>query len=159
VRLQNFPAEKFVDSSITLPADNSARFQFEGTQLQFPGFDTAELLIEQMYTSDLLGGEALATQEFPKQGISAKSYSRLVKRSTGLSPYKLHQLQRVYEALHLLKQGISATTVAADLGFVDQAHLNRATKQFLGHTPKELLRLSQEPYFEQTQKATREGGL
>jgi AraC-like DNA-binding protein len=38
-----------------------------------------------------------------------------------------------------------ASAVASELGFVDQAHLNRAAKQFLGHTPKELLRLPQTP--------------
>jgi len=145
VRVKNFPAQQFLDSFKTVPADSNGRFQFEGTQLHFPDFDTAERLIEQMQKLGLISGKALDTQEFPKQGISSKSYSRLVKRNTGLSPYKLHQLQRIHTALHLLKQGKPAVEVAAELGFVDQAHLNRATKQFLGHTPKELLDLPQEP--------------
>jgi hypothetical protein len=145
VFLKNFPAQQFIDSSLVLPAEAGGRFRFEGASLQFPGFHNAELLINRMHGLGLVGGQAMDSQEYPKQGLSSKSYSRLVKRATGLSPYKLHQLQRIYEALHLLKQGMPASAVASELGFVDQAHLNRAAKQFLGHTPKELLRLPQTP--------------
>jgi hypothetical protein len=145
VSLKNFPAQEFLDRSLVLPADADGKFWFGGVQLQFPAFHNAELLITRMQSLGLVGGKALDNQEYPKQGLSSKSYSKLVKRTTGLSPYKLHQLQRIYEALHLLKQGMSASAVASELGFVDQAHLNRAAKQFLGHTPKELLGLPQNP--------------
>jgi len=145
IRLKNFRAQALADSFRTLPSSSDAQFTFEGVTLQFPSFDNAELLIEQMQTHGLISGRAIDTAENPRQGLSSKSYSRLVKRNTGLSPYKLHQLQRIHQALRLIKQGVPATTVAADLGFVDQAHLNRAAKQFLGHTPKELFDLPQDP--------------
>lgn len=145
VQLKNFPIQQFLDSFLAIPADDNGRFQFEGTWLQFPRFNNTEQLIEYMQKRGLISGEIIDSKEQPKQGLSSKSYSRLVKRTTGLSPYKLHQLQRMHEALQLLKQGIPATTIAADLGFVDQAHLIRAAKQFLGHTPKELIHLPQKP--------------
>lgn len=145
VQIKGFPAEQFTDNFLTLPTDNGGRFQFEEATLQFPSFNSAEELVEQMQSLGLVSGETLDSKENPKQGLSSKSYSRLVKRTTGLSPYKLQQLQRIHEALSLIKQGVPATTVAADLGFVDQAHLTRAAKQFLGHTPKELLHLPQKP--------------
>lgn len=144
VQVKNFPVQRYTNSFLTLSADSNAWFQFEGTNLQFPNFDTAEPLIEHMQNLGYISGRAVDSQHYPKQGIS-KSYSRLVKRTTGLSPYKLRQLQRIHQALQLLKQGVPATTVAADLGFVDQAHLTRAAKQFLGHTPKELPNLPQKP--------------
>ncbi|HYG83909.1 MAG TPA: helix-turn-helix domain-containing protein [Verrucomicrobiae bacterium] len=145
VVLRNFPAEQFTDSFLTLPADNEARFLFEGMWLQFPDFRHAEQLVMQMQNLGLISGKPLSSEKIPLQGMSSKSYSRLVKRTTGLSPYKLRQLQRIHQALQLLKQGVPAAAVAADLGFVDQAHLVRAAKQFLGHTPKELLHLPQSP--------------
>lgn len=145
VQLKNFPAEQLIDSSRVLPTDGDARFQVDGVTLQFPSFRNAEQLVERMQSLGIVSGKAVDSQESPRQGLSSKSYSRLVKRSTGLSPYKLRQLQRIHEALRLLKQGVPATTVAAELGFVDQAHLTRAAKQFLGHTPKELLNLPQKP--------------
>ncbi len=139
VQLKNFPTQQLADSFRTLPASINGRFQYEGTWLQFPSFNNAEELVEQMYDIGYINGKALGSQEFPKQGMSSKSYSRFIKRSTGLSPYKLHQLQRMSEALRLLRQGMPAATVASELGFADQAHLARAAKQFFGHTPKELL--------------------
>jgi hypothetical protein len=140
VQIKNFPAQRYLNSYRLLAVESDGRFQFDGTWLQFPDFDNAEQLIEQMRDSGCLSGKVLDGHEYPKQGMSAKTYSRFIKRSTGLSPYKLHQLQRVTKALHLLQQGMPAVTVAAELGFADQAHLHRALKQFLGHTPKELLR-------------------
>ncbi len=145
VRLKNFSAEQFTDSFLTVPVGGNAQFQYEGVALPLPSFNNAEQLVEQMQALGLISGQVVDSKERPRQGLSSKSYSRLVKRTTGLSPYKLHQLQRIHEALQLLKQGAPATNVAADLGFVDQAHLTRAAKQFLGHTPKELLNLPQKP--------------
>ncbi len=145
VQVKNFSTAQFTNHFLSLPADARGQFTFEGVQLQFPEFKKAEQLIEHMHSLGLITGKALNTEQQPRQGLSSRSYSRLIKRSTGLSPHKLHQLRRVYEALSLLKQGRSATTVAAELGFVDQAHLNRATKQFFGRTPKELLDVPQKP--------------
>lgn len=139
IQLKGFPPHQLTDKFHTIPADSSGHFEFEGTQLQFPDFENVELLVERMYDLGYLSGEAVNAQESSKQGISTKSYSRYIKRSTGLPPYKLHQLQRMAEALRLLRQGMPAATVASQLGFADQAHLSRAAKQFLGHTPKELL--------------------
>lgn len=145
IQVKNFPAEQFLDDFMTLPTGNDGQFQFEGAWLRFSSFNTAERLIEQMQSRGLISGEVVASKANPRQGLSSKSYSRLVKRTTGLSPYKLQQLRRIHEALSLLKQGIPAASVASELGFVDQAHLSRAAKQFLGHTPKEILQLPQKP--------------
>jgi hypothetical protein len=145
VQLKSFSTEQYLNGSRVLQADSKGRFQFEGTLLQFPDFNNAEQLIEQMRGLGYISGEVLDGHEFPKQGMSSKTHSRFVKRSTGLSPYKLHQMQRMAEALHLLQQGVPAATVASELGFADQAHLHRAVKKFLGHTPKELLRWPQKP--------------
>lgn len=145
VQLKNFPTQQLTNSFRILPASVNGRFQFEETWLQFPDFNSAEQLIEQMYDLGYISGKVLKAQEFPKQGMSSKSYSRFVKRNTGLSPYKLHQLQRMAEAFRLLRQGMPAATVASELGFADQAHLARAAKRFLGHTPKELLRWPHKP--------------
>jgi hypothetical protein len=145
VQLKNFPTHQFTNSFRVLPVDRHGRFQFEGTWLQFPDFDNAEQLIKRMRDLGYISGEVFDGHELPKQGMSSKSYSRFIKRSTGLSPYKLRQLQRMAEAFHLLRQGMPAATVASELGFADQAHLHRAAKQFLGHTPKELLRWPHKP--------------
>ena len=146
VILQGFPAQRFVDSSLLLPADTASRFWFEGVSLHFPGFDTAELLIDQLHNLGYLYHEHSNTKNIRvANSLSPRSYFRLIKRTTGLSPYQLHQLERIHQALRLLKHGVPATVVATELNFADQPHLTRAAKQFLGHTPKQLLRLPQIP--------------
>jgi hypothetical protein len=143
MKLKRFPADQYTDGFLTIPTDADAWFWFEGVRLQFPSFRKVEELIEQMQHLGLISGWSLNNEQYPKRGLSSKSYTRLVKRNTGLSPHKLRQLQRIHQALQLLKKGIPATTVAAELGFVDQAHLIRSAKQFFGHTPRELLDLPQ----------------
>ena len=146
VLLRGFPVQKFINSSLALPADTASRFWFEGTRLQFPDFDHAELLIDQLYNLGYLSHRASSSYNAQTAKIlSPRSYARLVKRITGFSPYRLYQLQRMHQALRLLKQGTSAASVAAELNFVDQSHLTHASRQFLGHTPKQLLRLPQIP--------------
>lgn len=142
VALKGFPAQQFVNSSLDIPANATLRFWFEGLYLQFPTFDTAELLVEHLYN---LGCIQYNKHPWIQRASSPRSHARLVKRITGLSPYQLYQLQRMHQALRLLKQGVPVATVASELDFVDQAHLTHASKRLLGHTPKQLLGLPQAP--------------
>jgi AraC-like DNA-binding protein len=146
VLLQGFPAQTFINSSHTLPVNTAGRFWYQGTHLQFPDFDNVELLVDQLYNLGYLRYEVSSDSYAQAAKVSStRSYSRLVKRTTGLSPYRLHQLQRIHQALRLLKGGMPATAVATELNFVDQSHLTHASKQFLGHTPKQLLYIPQIP--------------
>lgn len=130
-----------VDESITIPADAEASFWFEGTHVRFPDFDHAEQLVENLYAADCLGFES----PLSVYAGSRRTSARHTRRFTGLSPYKLYQLQRMHRALRLLKEGASAVDVAAELAFADQAHLTHASRRFLGYTPRQLGRLPQNP--------------
>jgi len=140
VVVRNISAQKLIDNSLMFSVDAEMCFWFEGTRLRAPDFDNAEIFIDQLFNLGYLNDE-MANSKMS----STKSYSRLIKRTTGFSPYRLHQLQRAHQALRLLKQGMTATAVAAELNFVDESHLTRVVKQFLGHTPKQLLYLPQAP--------------
>jgi hypothetical protein len=107
VQFKGFPVQQLTDKFYVLPADRNNYFELDGTRLQFPDFENVEQLIEQMYGLGYLSGTVLTSRESSEQSMSAKSYSRYIKRSTGLSPYKLHQLERMTEALRLLRQGAS----------------------------------------------------
>lgn len=145
IKLKNFPAQQYLDCSRPIKADGDGRFLFEGTPFNFPEFNNAEKLIEQMRDLGYVSGNAIDVQGVSKDEMSTKSYSRYIKQNTGLSPYKLHQLHRMAKVFKLIQDGVSLTTIATEEGFADQAHLHRAVRQYLGHTPKELLRWPQKP--------------
>jgi AraC-like DNA-binding protein len=146
VLLRGFPAQRLIGSSFALSVNAARQFRLEGTRFQFPDFDNAELLIDQLHKLGYLR-HGVSSDSYAQAAMapSTRSHSRLIKRVTGLSPYQLHQLQRIHQALRMLKRGMSATAVATELDFVDQSHLTHASKQFLGHTPKQLLSLPQVP--------------
>lgn len=139
VCIKNFPAQSLIDDTLDIPADVSSHFLFDGNDLSFPDFHSAERLIEELTRLGYLDYRT------PGGTISPKSHSRHIKRTTGLSPYQLYQLQRIHQALRLLKRGVPAVEVASELDFVDQPHLIRASRQFLGYTPKHLMNLLQNP--------------
>lgn len=143
VKLKNFPAQRYLDCSRSVLADSNGRFRYEGTVLSFPEFDSAETLIEHMRDLGYVSGSALDVQGISRKDMSSKAYSRYIKQHTGLSPYKLHQLQRMSKVFKMIQEGVPLAIIAAEQGFADQAHLHRAVRQFLGHTPKELLRWPQ----------------
>ena len=68
--------------------------------------------------------------------------SRAFTRETGVSITHYRNRVRVARALDRLEHGENNLAIlAADLGFADQAHLCRAVRQHLGHTPTAVRRM------------------
>jgi AraC-like DNA-binding protein len=74
-----------------------------------------------------------------KFALSERSLQRLTARRVGLSPKWLIQRRRLHEAAGLLAAGKTPdlATVAARLGYADQAHLTRDFRTVTGLTPGE----------------------
>lgn len=69
--------------------------------------------------------------------ISPHYFSQLFKQSMGVSPHQYVIRCRVDRAKDLLMQGtLTISDVARVVGFVDQSHLHRHFKRFVGMTPK-----------------------
>ncbi|WP_255946177.1 helix-turn-helix domain-containing protein [Streptomyces odontomachi] len=67
--------------------------------------------------------------------ISPFRLSRLFNAELGMPPHAFQNLLRVKRARQLLAGGARAVGIARDLGFYDQAHLNRVFKRYTGVTP------------------------
>ncbi|WP_052684569.1 helix-turn-helix transcriptional regulator [Lentzea aerocolonigenes] len=82
-------------------------------------------------------------------GVSPYRLSRAFPREMGVSLTRYRNRVRVAAALDRLEDGeTSLASLAADLGFADQAHLSRTVREHLGHTPtalKKLLRAAPAP--------------
>ncbi|MEV6244106.1 AraC family transcriptional regulator [Lentzea sp. NPDC051838] len=72
-------------------------------------------------------------------GVSPYRLSRVFTRELGVSLTRYRNRVRVGAALDRLEAGeTSLSSLAADLGFADQAHLSRTMREHLGHTPTAL---------------------
>jgi AraC family transcriptional regulator len=71
-------------------------------------------------------------------GLSSYHFSRKFKADLGVAPHSYVLSRRIERAKQLLKKGhLPLKLVAAECGFTDQSHLNRAFRKFLGVTPKD----------------------
>ncbi|MEM7581190.1 MAG: helix-turn-helix domain-containing protein [Mastigocoleus sp.] len=70
-------------------------------------------------------------------GISQFHFSRLFKKSTGITPHQYVMQQRIEEAKNLLKKGNTPIIeIALNCGFNSHAHLGKYFRQITGITPK-----------------------
>jgi len=70
-------------------------------------------------------------------GISQYYFLRLFKRSTGITPHRYLQQQRLEQAKVLLKQRqMTIADIALECGFANQTHFTKSFRQSTGVTPK-----------------------
>jgi AraC-like DNA-binding protein len=72
-----------------------------------------------------------------RSGIAPRTLQRLFARNAGVSPTWVLRRYRLLEAAEAVRQGqvVSWAQTAADLGYADQAHLNREFRAATGRTP------------------------
>jgi AraC-like DNA-binding protein len=68
-------------------------------------------------------------------GVGPTTAARAFRRTFGLAPHAYVTGRRLEAARARILDGVPLADVAADVGFVDQAHLSRRFKAFLGTTP------------------------
>jgi AraC-like DNA-binding protein len=68
-------------------------------------------------------------------GLSPFHFARVFRRATGLPPHAWLLQRRLERARGLLKSGCAPLSVAMQLGFADQSHLNRQFKRTYGIGP------------------------
>lgn len=68
-------------------------------------------------------------------GLSEDHFGRMFRRSTGRSPMKYLWRCRLHRARQLLEAGEKVASVAAELGFCDQSHLDRKFREEFGCSP------------------------
>lgn len=76
--------------------------------------------------------------------LSPRSVQRLAKRYVGLPPAAMIRRRRLQEAAERIRteNAVDLAVIAADLGYVDQAHLTNDFRMVLGHTPSRYRRES-----------------
>ena len=102
------------------------------------GLSESKLLLVTDYINDNITSEIKLSDLANLAGISQYHFSRLFKKSLGISPNQYLIKQRVERAKSLLKKSdLSVTEVAFSCGFNSHSHFGKYFRQFTGFTPKQ----------------------
>ena len=131
---------RLVDGSLTLPATSPGSFWLDGSAWELPGPGNADVFVERLVHAGLLVHDPIVAAAVHDDVVelSTRTLERRVMRATGLTRGLIRQIQRAERAVELLGRGVPALEVARLAGFVDQPHLTRSLKRFVGQTPSQI---------------------
>jgi AraC-like DNA-binding protein len=127
-------------NDVTLPAATGHSFWLNGSALEYPDFDNAEIFVNRLANAGILSRDPVVDDTLlrrPRQ-LSLRSAQRRFLRSTGITYTTFRQIERARYATNLLREGVSALDVVSGLGYFDQAHLTRSLRRFIGQTPTQI---------------------
>lgn len=133
------PVSEVVDTTETLPMPTNETFLLGGHVLELPTYETMDSFIDKLDKLHLLSEDPIvrAVLENATYGASQRSVQRRFGRTIGMTPAYIAQIERAWRAVELLKTGKAITEVVHELGYADQAHLNRTIKRVTGYTPRQ----------------------
>lgn len=71
-----------------------------------------------------------------KKALTNKAnYIKTFKEETGVTPHRFQLQSRIRRVQRALEQNQDISTLAVEMGFYDQSHLNKCFKDFVGMTP------------------------
>jgi hypothetical protein len=142
--MPHMPTGRFLDTETVLPGASSRSFWLKGSAWQFPDHETAETFVDRLVRNGVLVRDPLvdAVLRGRQQGLSPRTVRHRFLRATGLSQSRIRQIERAQRAATLLQRGNLISDVIHAVGYFDQAHLTRSLKQWIGHTPAQILRSS-----------------
>jgi AraC-like DNA-binding protein len=125
---------------VTLPAATGHSFWLNGSALEYPDFDNAEIFLKRLAKSGILSRDPIVEDILLRRPceLSLRSAQRHFLRSTGVTYATFRQIERARYATNLLREGVSILDVVGYLGYFDQAHLTRSLRRFIGQTPTQI---------------------
>ncbi len=145
VFMPHLPARKLLDKETPLPEASSKSFWLNGSAWQFPDHNNVETFIDRLARKDVLVRDPMveAVLEGHPQDLAPRTVRHRFLHATGLTQNQIYQIERARQAQALLQQGVSILDTVVEVGYFDQPHLTRSLKQWVGHTPAQIVRLNQ----------------
>ena len=142
--MPHLPARDCLDLETILPGAASHSFWLKGSAWQFPDYDNAETFVDRLVRDDVLVRDPVvnAVLQGQPQEMSARTVRHRFLRATGFTQSHIRQIERAQRAAALLQQGVSILDTVFEAGYFDQPHLTRSLKQWIGHTPAQIIRMS-----------------
>jgi len=145
VFLPHLPAKDYLNEEQVLPEASSERFWWKGSARQFPNFENVETFIERLVRENDLVRDPVVDAALQDQQLelSPRTLRHRFLQATGQTQSHIRQYERAIKAASLLRHGVSILDTVFEAGYFDQPHLTRSLKQFVGHTPAQILRDAQ----------------
>jgi hypothetical protein len=142
--MPHLPAGRFLDTETVLPGTSSRSFWLKGSAWEFPDYENVETFVDRLVRKGVLICDPLvnAVLRDRSQGLSPRTVRHRFLRATGLSQSRIRQIERAQQAATLLQRGNPISDVVHEVGYCDQPHLTRSLKEWIGHTPAQILRSS-----------------
>ena len=143
--MPHLPAKGFLDAETPLPGAASQSFWLKGSAWQFPDYENVETFVDRLVRDELLVCDPVVSAVLQDQPLelAPRTLRHRFLQATGLTQSHIRQVERAQQAARLLQQGIPILDTIFDLGYYDQPHLTRSLKQFVGHTPTQIIQLHQ----------------
>lgn len=142
--MPHFPTRDFLNTETMLPKASSQSFWLRGSALPFPDFENIDTFLKRLARDESIVYDASIHAALQDQcnDISPRTLRHHFIRATGLTQSLIRQMHRAQRAEQLLRQGVSILDTIEEAGYFDQPHLTRSLKQWIGHTPAEISRMS-----------------
>lgn len=143
--MPHLPVRKFLDQETILPEATNRSFWLKGSAWQFPDFENVETFIDRLVRNDVLVRDPVVNAALQDQlsRVPSRTVRHRFLQATGLSQNQIRQIERARHAAALLTQGVSILDTVHTAGYFDQPHLTRSLKQWVGHTPAQIVRMRQ----------------
>lgn len=142
--MPRFPTRNLLDKETRLPEAGSKTFWLNGSAWQIPGYENVETFVDWLVRDDMLVHDPVVNAALQDQlpAISPRTVRHRFLQTTGLTQSRIRQVGRAQQAAARLRQGYSILDTVYELGYFDQPHLTRSLKQFVGHTPAQIIQMS-----------------
>jgi hypothetical protein len=143
--MPHLPIRKFLDVETILPGAASQSFWLKGSAWQFPDYENVETFVDRLARDEVLVCDPVvnAVLQDQPQELSSRTVRHRFLQATGLTQSHIRQFERAQRAAALLREGVSILDTVYEAGYFDQPHLTRSLKHWIGHTPAQIISMSQ----------------
>lgn len=143
--MPHLPTRDRLDIETTLPGAASHSFWLKGSAWQVPDFENADTFVDRLVREGVLQFDPLvqAVLQNQPQAAASRTVRHRFLHTTGLTQNHIRQIERARRAAALLRQGVPILDTVCEAGYFDQPHLTRSLKQWVGHTPAQIIGINQ----------------
>lgn len=142
--LQGLSGQDLLKQPRSLTPNTNSTIWLGQEPFEVPTFENIEQFIAQLLEKGILQENKVVGSllQGSPLAMSLRSTQRHFLKTTGLTPYFFHQIQRAQQAVMLLQKGLPIAQVGLEVGYTDQAHMTKALKQLIGLTPTQIIKQS-----------------